>query len=86
MLENDTLWGGTYLYGLYMGVPPFPSPGCRSYIMQHSDWLSYYQAFGDTLLEAKRASSKKRQLNLVHKAVEITKQEYNWGICCVKVY
>ena len=21
MLENDTLWGGTYLYGLYMGVP-----------------------------------------------------------------
>ena len=22
MLENDTLWGGTYLYGLYMGVPP----------------------------------------------------------------
>ena len=26
MLENDTLWGGTYLYGLYMGVPPPPSP------------------------------------------------------------
>ena len=26
MLENDTLWGGTYLYGLYMGVPP-PLPG-----------------------------------------------------------
>ena len=25
MLENDTLWGGTYPYGLYMGVPP-PSP------------------------------------------------------------
>ena len=24
MLENDTLWGGTYLYGLYMGVPPPP--------------------------------------------------------------
>ena len=22
MLENGTLWGGTYLYGLYMGVPP----------------------------------------------------------------
>ena len=22
MLENDTLWGGTYLYGLYMGVSP----------------------------------------------------------------
>ena len=21
MLENNTLWGGTYLYGLYMGVP-----------------------------------------------------------------
>ena len=20
MLENDTLWGGTYLFGLYMGV------------------------------------------------------------------
>ena len=26
MLENDTLWGGTYLYGLYMGVPPLPPP------------------------------------------------------------
>ena len=25
MLENGTLWGGTYLYGSYMGVPP-PSP------------------------------------------------------------
>ena len=23
MLENDTLWGGTYLYGLYMGEPPW---------------------------------------------------------------
>ena len=28
MLESDTLWGGTYLYGLYMGVPtPPPPPG-----------------------------------------------------------
>ena len=29
MLENDTLWGGTYLYGLDMGVssPPPPPPG-----------------------------------------------------------
>ena len=26
MLENDTFWGGTYLYGLYMGVPPPPPP------------------------------------------------------------
>ena len=29
MLENDTLWGGIYLYGLYMGVPaslPHPQP------------------------------------------------------------
>ena len=26
MLENDTLWGGTYLYGPDMGVPP-PPPG-----------------------------------------------------------
>ena len=26
MLENDTLWGGTYLYGLRMGVPPPPPP------------------------------------------------------------
>ena len=26
MLENDTLWGGTYLHGLYMGVPPPPPP------------------------------------------------------------
>ena len=28
MLENDTLWGGQYIYGLYMGVhPPPPPPG-----------------------------------------------------------
>ena len=35
MLENDTLWGGTYLYGLYMGVPP-PPPGrvCADYLTQ----------------------------------------------------
>ena len=26
MFENDTLRGGTYLYGLYMGVPPPPPP------------------------------------------------------------
>ena len=26
MLENDTLWSGTYLYGLYMVVPPPPPP------------------------------------------------------------
>ena len=26
MLENDTLWGSTYLYGLYMGVTPPPPP------------------------------------------------------------
>ena len=26
MLENDTCWGGTYLYGLYMGVPPSAPP------------------------------------------------------------
>ena len=24
---NDTLWGGTYLYGLYIGAPPSPSSG-----------------------------------------------------------
>ena len=32
MLENNTLWGGTYLYGLYMRVPsspPPPPPGLR---------------------------------------------------------
>ena len=22
--KNPTLWGGTYLYGLYKGVPPLP--------------------------------------------------------------
>ena len=28
MLESGTLWDGTYLYGLYMGVtPPPPPPG-----------------------------------------------------------
>ena len=26
MLENDILWGGTYPYGLYTGVPPPPPP------------------------------------------------------------
>ena len=26
ILENDTLWGGPYPYGLYMGVPPPPPP------------------------------------------------------------
>ena len=32
MLENETLWGSTYLYGLYMGVPPPPPPGpCNGY-------------------------------------------------------
>ena len=25
--ENHTLWGGTYLYSLYRGVPPTPRPG-----------------------------------------------------------
>ena len=30
MLENYTLWGGTYLYGLYMGVYPPPPPGPQS--------------------------------------------------------
>ena len=29
ILENDTLWGATYLYGLYMGVTPPPPPGGR---------------------------------------------------------
>ena len=24
--QNHTLWGGTYLYSLYRGVPPHPSP------------------------------------------------------------
>ena len=29
MLENGTLWGSTYLYGLYMGVSPPPPPGAK---------------------------------------------------------
>ena len=29
MVENDTLWGGTYLYGLYMSPPP--PPGALTY-------------------------------------------------------
>ena len=29
MLENGTLWGGTYLHGLYMGVPPPPGNQAR---------------------------------------------------------
>ena len=35
MLENGTLWGGTYLYGLYMGVPPPPRP-VRKKIASHT--------------------------------------------------
>ena len=30
MLENGTLWGGTYLYGSYMGVAPPPPPPPRA--------------------------------------------------------
>ena len=36
MLENDTLWGGTYLYGLCMGVPT-PPPSRR--ILKSCRWL-----------------------------------------------
>ena len=37
MFENDTLWGGTYLYGLYMGVPP---PG----VVTAADFTSFHIA------------------------------------------
>ena len=47
MLENDTLWGGTYLYGLYMGVHP---PGC-------SDCHNHDTAFCRYTPPASRASS-----------------------------
>ena len=35
MLENGTLWGGTYLYGLHMGVPP-PPPRGSHLILPHT--------------------------------------------------
>ena len=39
--RNPTLWGGTYIYGLYKGVPHPPPPGsyrvaCFLYISSHS--------------------------------------------------
>ena len=37
MLENDTLWGGPYLYGLYMGVPP---PGKGTMVMTNQALIS----------------------------------------------
>ena len=41
--QNDghkipTLWGGTYLYGLYMGLPPPPPPGVLS-----TSWVWLYE-------------------------------------------
>ena len=39
MLENDTLWGGTYLYGLYMGVPPPPPPQPRTFSHHETELL-----------------------------------------------
>ena len=38
MLENDTLWGGTYLYGLYMGGPPPPPPGILQEGISWNQW------------------------------------------------
>ena len=29
--KNHTLWGDTYLYGLYKGAPPPPPPGISQY-------------------------------------------------------
>ena len=37
MLENHTLWGGTYLHGLYMGVPP-PPPRVITSRQQKGNW------------------------------------------------
>ena len=46
MLENDTLWGDTYLYGIYMGVTP------GVYLYQSSSVFDYavYDAFSSELI------------------------------------
>ena len=49
MLENGTLWGGTYPYGLYMGVPPPPPPGPNhgARLGMNSQWLKVSFSDGD---------------------------------------
>ena len=46
MLENDTLWDGTYLYGLSMGVPPplpiSPPPGLYKHQLKYGCSIFIY--------------------------------------------
>ena len=44
MLENGTLWGGTYLYGLYIGVPP-PPPRAFSPRATQDSYIKWKQNF-----------------------------------------
>ena len=44
MLENDTLWGGTYPYGLYMGVPP-PQVLLASFLLRFLPRYCSYLAY-----------------------------------------
>ena len=41
--QKHTLWGGTYLYGLYRGVPPSPGPNCTV-----SDNIEYVNVLTDS--------------------------------------
>ena len=55
MLENDTLWGGTYLFGLYMGVPPPPPPPQADDSRQLDFERSKMQKFSPTVYRTRRA-------------------------------
>ena len=48
MLENGTLWGDTYLYGLYMGVTP-PSPPPPGVMVYHQISCLYSHEDNTTL-------------------------------------
>ena len=58
MSENDTLWGGTYLYGLYMGVNPPPggfhspsvSPRAQNFTKRKQWALSFFYGTSGTMV------------------------------------
>ena len=47
--RNPTLWGGTYIYGLYMGVPSYP-PGFSLFPKKIKAWGLYLQASSLSIL------------------------------------
>ena len=50
--KNPTLWGGTYLHGLYKEVPPPPRPGIVPIVLENtspvkSSWIHPELSFHD---------------------------------------